>query len=102
MGRLLALHAQGYSPRQIAEVLNVSHWTVRDRLRAHFKTPLDPHFAELGRKGQKARRRAMARRKREAKAEAERAASDAMQEKLISDLIVARLAGPEISRPPRI
>lgn len=87
MERLLELQAQGYSPRQIGTILGVSGTTVRLRLRERTNEPLDPHFAELGRKGQKARKRAMRRRKREAEAEAE-AETESQQAAEIDGLIM--------------
>lgn len=71
MEKLLSLHALGYSLRQIARVLEVSDTTVRLRLRESLKEPPDPRFSEMGRKGQKARKKAMRRRRREAEAAAE-------------------------------
>jgi len=99
MGKLLTMRAEGYSLRQIGKALGVSDATVRDRLRRHTKAPPDPYYSALGKSGQKARRRALARRRREAKLEAERAASAAMQGELIKfgllALVTDRLAGPK-------
>ena len=84
---------------EIGKALGVSDATVRDRLRRHTKAAPDPYYSALGKSGQKARRRALARRRREAKAEAERAASAAMQGELIKfgllALVTDRLAGPK-------
>jgi len=66
VGRARALRAEGYSLGQIGMALGVSTATIRDRL----KEPPDPYYSALGKKGQGAKRRAMARRKRKAKAEA--------------------------------
>ena len=99
MRKLLTMRAEGYSLRQIGKALGVSDATVRDRLRRHTKAPPDPYYSALGKSGQKARRRALARRRREAKLEAERAASAAMQGELIKfgllALVTDRLAGPK-------
>ena len=99
VGKLLTMRAEGYSLRQIGTALGVSDATVRARIREHTKAPPDPYYSALGKSGQKARRRALARRRREAKLEAERAASAAMQGELIKfgllALVTDRLAGPK-------
>ena len=97
--RILTLRAQSYSLRQIGKELGVSAATIRARIREHTKGAPDPYYSALGKSGQKARRRALARRRREAKLEAERAASAAMQGELIKfgllALVTDRLAGPK-------
>ena len=101
MGRLLTLHAQGYAPRQIAKALGVSDSTVRLRLRERLDLPVDPHFAEIGRKGHEARRRAMARRKREVKLEAERRKAAQAQGELLKLGLLALVADRVTPAPKR-
>ena len=83
MGKLLTLRVEGYSLRQIGAALGVSDSTVRLRLRESTKQAPDPYYSMLGQKGQKARRRSMARRKREAKLEAERQKAAAARDELV-------------------
>ena len=92
MDKLLALHAEGYSPRQIAKVLAVSDYTVRERLRERLHPPLNVLMSMKGRKGQKGRRRSMARRKREAKRQAARQAAADAQKALITLGLLAFVA----------
>jgi len=91
IGRMLTLHDEGYSLRQIGKALGVSSATVRLRLREHTKAPPDPYYSALGKSGQKARRRAVARRRREAKAEAERQKAAQAQGELLKLGLLALL-----------
>ena len=99
MGKVLTLRAEGYSLRQIGKALGVSDATVRDRLRKHTKAPPDPYYSALGKSGQKARRRALAHRRREAKLEADRQRAAQVQGELLKlgllALVTDRLAGPK-------
>ena len=97
----MALRARGYSPRQIGKVLGVSDSTVRLRLRERTKEPLDAHFAELGRKGQSALKRAMARRRREVKLEAERRKAAQAQGELLKLGLLALVADRVTPAPKR-
>ncbi len=102
--RLLALRAEGYSLRQIAKALGVSDATVRSRLREQTHAAPDPYFSALGKKGQQARRRALRRRKREAKAEAERHKAAQVQSELLKlglfTLLADRLPAPKNDDAP--
>ena len=99
MRKLLTMRAEGYSLRQIGKALGVSDATVRDRLRRHTKAPPDPYYSALGKSGQKARRRALASRKRESKLEADRQRAVQAQGELLKlgllALVTDRLAGPK-------
>ena len=101
METVMALRARGYSPRQIGKVLGVSDSTVRLRLRERTKEPLDAHFAELGRKGQSALKRAMARRRREVKLEAERRKAAQAQGELLKLGLLALVADRVTPAPKR-
>lgn len=92
IGKLLTLRAEGYSLRQIAKAMHVSDATVRARLREQSHALPDPYFSALGIKGQKARLRALKRRKREAKAEAERQKATALQGELLKLGLLALIA----------
>ena len=93
------MRAEGYSLRQIGTALGVSDATVRARIREHTKAPPDPYYSALGKSGQKARRRALASRKRESKLEADRQRAVQAQGELLKlgllALVTDRLAGPK-------
>jgi len=97
--RMLTLRAQSYSLRQIGKELGVSAATVRARIREHTKAAPDPYYSALGKSGQKARKRALAQRKRESKLEADRQRAAQVQGELIKfgllALVADRLAGPK-------
>ena len=97
--RILTLRAQSYSLRQIGKELGVSAATIRARIREHTKGAPDPYYSALGKSGQKARRRALARRRREAKLEADRQRAAQVQGELLKlgllALVPDRLAGPK-------
>src|SRR5207247_887864 len=99
MRKLLTMREEGYSLRQIGKALGVSDATVRDRLQKHTKAPPDPYYSALGKSGQKARRRALASRKRESKLEADRQRAVQAQGELLKlgllALVTDRLAGPK-------
>jgi len=97
--RMLKLRAESYSLRQIGKELGVSAATIRARIREHTKAAPDPYYSALGKSGQKARRRALARRRREAKLEADRQRAVQAQGELLKlgllALVTDRLAGPK-------
>ena len=97
--RMLKLRAESYSLRQIGKELGVSAATIRARIREHTKAAPDPYYSALGKSGQKARRRALARRRREAKLEADRQRAAQVQGELLKlgllALVTDRLAGPK-------
>ena len=97
--RMLKLRAESYSLRQIGKELGVSAATIRARIREHTKAAPDPYYSALGKSGQKARRRALARRRREAKLEADRQRAVQAQGELLKlgllALVTDLLAGPK-------
>ena len=66
---------------------------------AHESSP-DPYFSALGKRGQRARKRALARRKREAKREAERRKAAQMQGELIKLGLLALITDRMVPRQP--
>ena len=101
MGKLLSLRAEGYSLRQIGKALGVSESTVLHRLRERTKAPPDPHFSEMGRRGAKAWRRAMTRRRREAKLEVERQKAAQVQGDLLKLGLLALVADRVLPTPKK-
>jgi len=103
MGKLLSLRAEGYSLRQIGKALGVSESTVLHRLRERTRAPPDPRFSEMGRKGAKAWRRAMTRRRREAKLEVERQKAAALRDDMLKlgllALVADRIPAPKRDDP---
>ena len=101
MRKLLTMRAEGYSLRQIGKALGVSDATVRDRLRRHTKAPPDPYYSALGKSGQKARRRALASRKRESKLEADRQRAVQAQGELLKLGLLALVADRVMPAPKK-
>lgn len=101
--RMLTLRAESYSLRQIGKELGVSAATIRARIREHTKAAPDPYYSALGKSGQYARKRALARGQREAKLEADRQRTAQAQGELLKlgllALVTDRLVGPKKDEP---